>query len=365
MVEVQDELRAIWTGLSAGQRRVLTAVAENREGIYAAGRRHGGSRGGSAKAAVDVLLDTGEIYRDPVGEDRLPRRRPAARRVGGRRKDGAMSRALVYPMRVRFAECDPQGIVFNSRYLEYFDVAMTEIWREAIGPYEQATADNRRRPRRRRGRDPIPRLAAVRRRVRAAGDRRPDRDDVDDDRDRGRPRSVRSSPRASCGTSSWPASGGTTTPIPDAVRTAFEPYVPATRTRHTPDRPDPRSSEAVSDDEAIDPRRRRIYVTGHRNPDTDSIASAIAYAELKQQLDPESEYVPVRLGKVNAQTAWVLERSGCRRPDAMQHVLLRVRRRHAGEPSRSPSTASRCARSAGRWPPTTSTSSRSSAPTGS
>jgi acyl-CoA thioester hydrolase len=44
-------------------------------------------------------------------------------------------------MRVRFAECDPQGIVFNSRYLEYFDVAMTEIWREALGPYEQATAD--------------------------------------------------------------------------------------------------------------------------------------------------------------------------------------------------------------------------------
>ena len=66
MIEVQDELRAIWTGLSPGQRRVLTAVAENREGIYAAGRRHGGSRGGSAKAAVDVLLDTGEIHPDPA-----------------------------------------------------------------------------------------------------------------------------------------------------------------------------------------------------------------------------------------------------------------------------------------------------------
>jgi hypothetical protein len=65
MVEVQDELRAIWTGLSAGQRRVLTAVAENRAGIYAAGRRHGGSRGGAAKAAVDALADSGEIYRDP------------------------------------------------------------------------------------------------------------------------------------------------------------------------------------------------------------------------------------------------------------------------------------------------------------
>jgi len=80
----------------------------------------------------------------------------------------------------------------------------------------------------------------------------------------------------------------------------------------------------VSEQDAIDPRRRRIYVTGHRNPDTDSIASAIAYAELKQQIDPDSEYVPVRLGKVNAQTAWVLERSGARQPDPMVHVFLRV-----------------------------------------
>lgn len=63
-VEVQDEMRAIWTGLSSGQRRALTAVAENSEGIYAAGRRHGGSRGGAVKAAAEVLLDSGEIYRD-------------------------------------------------------------------------------------------------------------------------------------------------------------------------------------------------------------------------------------------------------------------------------------------------------------
>ena len=45
-------------------------------------------------------------------------------------------------MRVRYAECDPQGIVFNSRYLEYFDVALTELWREAIGPYEEAMAEH-------------------------------------------------------------------------------------------------------------------------------------------------------------------------------------------------------------------------------
>ena len=55
---------------------------------------------------------------------------------------------------------------------------------------------------------------------------------------------------------------------------------------------------------------RPIYVTGHRNPDTDSIASAIGYAELKGRLDTRNEYVPVRLGEVNAQTRWLLERSG-------------------------------------------------------
>ncbi len=75
----------------------------------------------------------------------------------------------------------------------------------------------------------------------------------------------------------------------------------------------------------MDERRKRIYVTGHRNPDTDSIASAIAYSELKQQLDPDSEYVPVRLGEVNAQTAWALERSEARKPAMMEHVMLRVR----------------------------------------
>lgn len=65
MTTVRDELRAVWNGLSGGQRRVLTAVAENTDGIYAASRAHGGSRGGAAKNALDVLLDDGEIYPEP------------------------------------------------------------------------------------------------------------------------------------------------------------------------------------------------------------------------------------------------------------------------------------------------------------
>ncbi|MDQ3677879.1 MAG: putative manganese-dependent inorganic diphosphatase [Actinomycetota bacterium] len=69
----------------------------------------------------------------------------------------------------------------------------------------------------------------------------------------------------------------------------------------------------------------RVYVCGHRNPDTDSIAAAIGYAELKNQLDPECEYVPVRLGEPNPQTQWLIERSGAPLPVFLPHAKLRVR----------------------------------------
>lgn len=62
----RDELRAIWTGISTGQRRALATIAENAEGLYAGGRRHGGSRGGAVKAAVGALMDLGEIAADPA-----------------------------------------------------------------------------------------------------------------------------------------------------------------------------------------------------------------------------------------------------------------------------------------------------------
>jgi manganese-dependent inorganic pyrophosphatase len=68
-----------------------------------------------------------------------------------------------------------------------------------------------------------------------------------------------------------------------------------------------------------------VYVTGHRNPDTDSIASAVGYAELRGRLDSRSDYVPVRLGALNDQTRWVLERAGAPEPRLLRHVMLRVR----------------------------------------
>lgn len=37
---------------------------------------------------------------------------------------------------MRYSECDPHGVVFNANYVAYFDVIMTELWREALGRYQ-------------------------------------------------------------------------------------------------------------------------------------------------------------------------------------------------------------------------------------
>ena len=52
-----------------------------------------------------------------------------------------------------------------------------------------------------------------------------------------------------------------------------------------------------------------IYVTGHRNPDTDSIVSAMAYAALQNALG-NREYVAARLGHISDETQLVLDRFG-------------------------------------------------------
>ena len=49
---------------------------------------------------------------------------------------------LVYPVRVRWAEIDRQGIVFNAHYLTYFDLGITEYWRAIGCPYPEGLAAN-------------------------------------------------------------------------------------------------------------------------------------------------------------------------------------------------------------------------------
>src|ERR1700722_16719689 len=53
--------------------------------------------------------------------------------VGARR----VGEPCVYRLRVRYAECDPQGVLFNAQYLAYSDHTVTELWRAAYGGYER------------------------------------------------------------------------------------------------------------------------------------------------------------------------------------------------------------------------------------
>jgi acyl-CoA thioester hydrolase len=46
-----------------------------------------------------------------------------------------VSEPFRHRLRVRYNECDPQGVVFNANYLTYFDIAMGELWRE-LGGYQ-------------------------------------------------------------------------------------------------------------------------------------------------------------------------------------------------------------------------------------
>ena len=70
-------------------------------------------------------------------------RRPAASSVAVRPHTAQHPTVLtamgdfVHELRVRYGECDPQGIVFNPNYLAYFDHTVTELWRaSAIGSWE-------------------------------------------------------------------------------------------------------------------------------------------------------------------------------------------------------------------------------------
>ena len=50
-----------------------------------------------------------------------------------------MSETFRHRLRVRYNECDPQGVVFNANYLTYFDITMGELWRE-LGGYHAMVA---------------------------------------------------------------------------------------------------------------------------------------------------------------------------------------------------------------------------------
>ncbi len=65
------------------------------------------------------------------------------------------------------------------------------------------------------------------------------------------------------------------------------------------------------------------YVIGHRNPDTDSICSAIGYAHMKQAMGENA--IAARTGKVNAETKFVLEKLGFEKPQLIMDLYPRVK----------------------------------------
>lgn len=69
---------------------------------------------------------------------------------------------------------------------------------------------------------------------------------------------------------------------------------------------------------------KKVYVIGHKNPDTDSICSAIAYAELKKKVAGH-DYSARRAGQINEETQYVLSRFGVQPPPLLQNVKLQVK----------------------------------------
>lgn len=69
----------------------------------------------------------------------------------------------------------------------------------------------------------------------------------------------------------------------------------------------------------------RVYVIGHRNPDTDSICSAIAYAELKNQISSDRHYHARRAGQINPETEFVLKYFHAKSPSYLTDVSTQVK----------------------------------------
>ena len=67
-----------------------------------------------------------------------------------------------------------------------------------------------------------------------------------------------------------------------------------------------------------------VYVIGHKNPDTDSVCSAIGYSHFKNITDKRFLFTPVRAGKINEETKFVLERFNVPVPSEMESIAATV-----------------------------------------
>ena len=72
-------------------------------------------------------------------------------------------------------------------------------------------------------------------------------------------------------------------------------------------------------------KQKKIFVIGHKNPDTDSICSAIAYCDIKNRTTQDSKYIAKRAGQINEETEYVLNRFGVQPPGYLSNIGTQVK----------------------------------------
>lgn len=70
--------------------------------------------------------------------------------------------------------------------------------------------------------------------------------------------------------------------------------------------------------------KKTVYIIGHKNPDTDAVVSAVAYARLKNLLG-HPEYIAARAGHLNPQTRYIFEKFGVQKPEYITDLIPKVK----------------------------------------
>lgn len=71
--------------------------------------------------------------------------------------------------------------------------------------------------------------------------------------------------------------------------------------------------------------QKKVWVVGHKNPDTDSICAAISYAYLKNQIEEKVLFVPKRAGAINEETRYVLDCFDASEPELISYVGAQIK----------------------------------------
>lgn len=71
-------------------------------------------------------------------------------------------------------------------------------------------------------------------------------------------------------------------------------------------------------------KQEKIFIIGHKNPDTDSVCSAIAYADIKNRTTQSKKYIPKRAGQINEETEYVLNYFGVQPPGYLNNIGTQV-----------------------------------------